>query len=151
MIFYYTIKGRPKATPRPRATVSGRKAYVYNKPEYKQWLNDAAAQIRAQQEENNFPVVDSVCTVQITFVFRRTKQHMKKGDTLQRIPHGVKPDLDNLCKAAIDAAQQAGAITDDKLVHYISAIKLYGTHDGDGVTENPHTQIQFFIYENGAT
>jgi len=55
----------------------------------------------------------------------------------------VKPDIDNLAKAAIDACQRAEIIKDDKTIFRLTVTKHYGTFDGVDMCEDPHTLICF--------
>lgn len=137
------IKGKPMATPRPRAVKQGAHARVYNPTAYTEWLNEAAHQLSTQYEPLKLEPLAGKIDVFISFIFPRPKRLMKKSSKRGRIPMPLKPDLDNLTKATLDACQRAGVLSDDKCVYRMTVIKLYGTFDGVDMCENTHTQISF--------
>lgn len=57
-------------------------------------------------------------------LLRHTKAHGWKYSE-GRIAHDVKPDLDNVIKAVLDAAEKAQIFTDDKQISTITASKFY--------------------------
>lgn len=115
-----TIYGEPKAQPRPRATARGGFARVYNPStadEWKQAIMDAA---RNQGEPFLGPV-----SLEIRFDMPRPK-HLR--GTEQK-PHTVKPDIDNLVKAVMDALTTAIWWIDDSQVWSLSTSKQYAAKD----------------------
>ena len=111
-----TVYGEPKAQPRPRATARGGFARVYNPStadEWKQAIVDAA---RNMGEPFLGPV-----SLEIRFDMPRPKS-MRGTD---QKPHTVKPDIDNLVKAVMDALTTAIWWIDDSQVWRISTSKQY--------------------------
>jgi len=137
------IKGKPMATPRPRAVRQGNHARVYNPTEYTQYLEQAANQMRAQWQEYKLEPIGGYIDCFISFVFPRPKSKMRKSSAKGRIPMPIKPDIDNLAKAALDACQRAEIIKDDKTIFRLTVTKHYGTFDGVDMCEDPHTLICF--------
>jgi len=137
------IKGKPMAAPRPRAVRQGNHARVYNPTEYTDYLNDAAAQLEEQWQAAGLAPIGGHIDCFISFVFPRPKSLMRKNSGCGRLPMPVKPDIDNLAKAALDACQRANIIKDDKTIFRLTVTKHYGTFDGVDMCENPHTGIYF--------
>lgn len=137
------FKGIPKAAPRPRAVRQGNHARVYNPTEYTQYLEEMADQLRFQWKHYNLEPIGGHIDCFISFVFPRPKSKMRKKSGLSRIPMAIKPDIDNLVKAALDACQRAGIIKDDKTIFRLTATKHYGTFDGVDLCEDPHILICF--------
>lgn len=111
-----TVYGEPKAQPRPRATARGGFARVYNPStadEWKQAIVDAA---RDQGEPFLGPV-----ELSIRFDMPRPK-HMRGTEAK---PHTVKPDIDNLVKAVMDALTTAIWWIDDAQVWSLRTSKKY--------------------------
>lgn len=68
--------------------------------------------------------------VEVNFVFSRPKGHFgAKGGVLPSAPveHLVKPDIDKLCRAVLDALTDAAIFRDDSQVVRIVASKAYTT------------------------
>ena len=111
-----TVYGEPKAQPRPRATARGGFARVYNPStadEWKQAIVDAA---RNQGEPFLGPV-----SLEIRFDMPRPKS--MRGT--EQKPHTVKPDIDNMVKAVMDALTTAIWWIDDSQVWRLSTSKQY--------------------------
>ena len=137
------IHQAPLGKGRPRATVRGGHARVYTPSATANWEHFAAQELRAAWEGK--PQFTGVVECEIVAVFTRTaellklsKRHGYKYST-GRISHTGKPDLDNIIKATLDAAEKAGVLTDDKQVSYITAVKVYAA-----LGEETHVELRIW-------
>ena len=73
--------------------------------------------------------LDSVCRVDVVAVFPRPKRLMRKKDPQQRVWHSSKPDIDNVCKSALDSMVMAGILRDDTQVVILTAKSVYAAKD----------------------
>lgn len=92
------------------------------------WRAGAVLVLRAARQ--GAPAVDQLCKVQVTAVVPRPKDRPDRTplDVWKlhgRIPAGNAADVDNYAKAALDAAQDAGWLTDDHLVVELVVRKVY--------------------------
>ena len=73
--------------------------------------------------------IEGGVAVEINFVFTRPAFHSGKKGLLPSAPadHLVKPDLDKLVRAVLDALTEAGAFRDDSQVVRILTTKAYTT------------------------
>lgn len=122
------VPGIPKGQPRPRAVVRGSHAGVYDPGtawEWKQTIRGAVTDAT--------PLTGPLA-VGLWFVMPRPKAHFRtRGGqaTTELKPsspraHTNKPDIDNLAKAVLDAAN--GVLwTDDASIYSLSARKTYTT------------------------
>jgi len=112
------IPGAPVAYPRARSSRSGARFYV---EPYASWRETAAWEVAAQREGTlEGPVWVSV-KVQSDGLL------IKTGSAVAHIrPKGVRGDLDNYLKAALDSLQAGGQIGDDRQV-----VHLLGQFKGD--------------------
>jgi Holliday junction resolvase RusA-like endonuclease len=55
---------------------------------------------------------------------------------MEREPYCQKPDLDNVVKAILDAAEKAGVLMDDKVVWSVDCVALYCSGD-----ESPRVEL----------
>ncbi len=78
----------------------GRNGVTYRSSDYQAWANAAAWELTAQR----IGAVEGPFAAEFRFA-RKNKKH---------------PDLDNLCKATMDALQAHGAIQNDKLAQRIT-------------------------------
>jgi crossover junction endodeoxyribonuclease RusA len=72
--------------------------------------------------------------VDLRFYFDRPKSHLNGSGSLRRgygPDHTVKPDLDKLVRALLDAGTDAGVWHDDAQVVRLTASKRYVGTDGD--------------------
>jgi len=98
----------PMACPRPRFTRFGR---TYMPAKYVLWKKNIGAMMEGH---------DMISTpVEIDFIFHFFSENKSWG------VHEQKPDIDNLVKAFLDAATDAGLLKDDNLVHKITARKIW--------------------------
>lgn len=93
-------------------------------PKLKAWRRDVSDAARAGRHV----VWLGPVAVGITFRLPRPKGHVGKSGLLPSAPHhpAVKPDLDKLARAVLDALVEAGVIVDDSLVVRLAARKVYG-------------------------
>ena len=54
---------------------------------------------------------------------------MRKKDPQHRVWHSSKPDIDNVCKSALDSMVMAGIIRDDTQVVILTAKSVYAAKD----------------------
>lgn len=87
--------------------VRGGKPMFFTKKKVADAQNALVAQLRkfAPRKPIDFPVL-----IKLKFAFRVTKSRPH-----ERV-HGVRPDIDNLAKGALDALVPAGWLTDDSLI-----------------------------------
>ena len=112
-----TVYGEPKAQPRPRATARGGFARVYNPSTADEWKQ---AIVDAAEPGHGGPFLGAVA-VEIRFDMPRPKS--MRGT--EQKPHTVKPDIDNLVKAVMDALTEANWWIDDAQVWSLSTSKQY--------------------------
>jgi len=109
----------PVATPRPRVSKFG----TYYPPKYKKYKRELSV-LLADIEPTN--------SIKINFYFARPLR-LGLG---KRVPHDVRPDIDNLIKGVLDCVP-----FDDKIISSVDAKKFYC-----GSGEEPFIEIQ--IVEN---
>ena len=123
------ISQAPLGKGRPRAVNAGKHARVYTPPATAQWEFFAANELRTAW--GDAPPLGGALACEIVAVFTRTAEllrHTKAHGwkySEGRIAHTVKPDLDNVIKATLDAAEKAQIFMDDKQVSTITASKFY--------------------------
>jgi Holliday junction resolvase RusA-like endonuclease len=104
-------------------------ARVYTPPATAQWEFFAANELRTAW--GDAPPLGGALACEIVAVFTRTAELLRhtKAHGFKysegRIAHPVKPDLDNVIKATLDAAEKARIFMDDKQVSTITASKFY--------------------------
>lgn len=126
------VHGIPKAQPRVKAFSRGNHAGVYDPGTANDWKCLVAEQ--ALRVKPPKPFIGPLL-VDIQFHLPRPKRLMRKNDPTGPIPHTVRPDVDNLIKAVLDALK--GLLwADDKQVWGIRAKKYYHAID-----EGPHAAI----------
>jgi Holliday junction resolvase RusA-like endonuclease len=126
------VDGIPKGQPRPRATMRGRHAGVYDPGTADGWKDCIMLALKSQRPEHPFTGPVQVC---IDHYMPRPKGHFgsgKKADMLKDSApayHASKPDSDNLAKAALDAITQMGGFwLDDSQVSCLIVKKFYCTY-----------------------
>jgi Holliday junction resolvase RusA-like endonuclease len=123
------VFGKPVAQPRPRITVKGSfpHAYIPEKHAIHAWkalIQDKVSDVADSFEESLWPDHLSGFVVDLVFILPRPKSLPKKV-----VEHIKKPDIDNLCKAVLDA--MSGIIyKDDSQVTKLTAQKIYGEDIG---------------------
>ena len=120
----FTVPGDPVAQPRHKVSIRGKKPVAYIPDDhpihgYKQAVQLAAKVAMAGQAPVAGPVL-----VTILFRFGRPKSHTKAARLDDN--HKQKPDLDNLCKAVLDALNGVCWL-DDSQACQIRASKAWRT------------------------
>lgn len=125
MISFF-VKGDPKGQPRPRAFARGGHAGVYDPGTADAWkmeIRASASSVPAGEKRKDRPV-DLI----MTFYFRRPKNDYKKDGSLKPSAptyHTIRPDVDNLAKAVMDAMTHCGFWKDDSQVIRLEVIKRW--------------------------
>ena len=132
MSWTINIPGQPVGKGRPKFVRATGRAYTPKGTA--EWERSAAMLARAAWGR---APLDGLVTVEIVAVFSRPKRLLRKKDPTERIACGVKPDIDNVVKCALDALVMAGVMRDDKQVFRVVAEKLYA-----GKSEGPCVEIR---------
>ena len=119
-----TIPGDPVGKGRPRMTCSGR---MYTPAKTKAWERRAATMMAYQAvgvwtPPNRYTPIK----VSVWAIARRPKAFSRKKDPKGRVRRLAKPDIDNVAKAVLDAAQKAKVFVDDAQVCELTAYSMYG-------------------------
>ena len=114
------ILGEPVGEGRPRAVRIGAGVRMHSAPKSAQWRALAAQQMRAEwvafrAPHQSWDILDEPVTVRITALTPRPASLPKRAGT-GRMRRAVKPDVDNVAKAALDALVTAGVLSDDRCV-----------------------------------
>lgn len=142
MSISFTVRGEPKAQPRPRAFARkmGDKfvARVFESGTAEEWKSLVAYE--ARQCAPSTPLSGPV-RVDITFVFSRPRHHYIANKPERGLRHNApywhtkRPDRDNLDKAILDALTQLGLYwRDDDQVCCGELQKLFGETPGAVIT-----------------
>lgn len=134
----FTILGEPVGEGRGRAVRRGAHVRVHAAPKSAQWRALAAQQMAS---EHDAEPIGGCVHVEIEAVMRRPKLPKKAGTG--RLIRPVKPDVDNIAKAALDAVVQAGVLNDDCQVVRLVVLRVTAAVD-----EVPRTVI---TVEEGVT
>lgn len=122
-----TLPIEPRGQMRPRTTVRGGHAIVYKAPADREWA--AACQWHLNEAlQGKMLDVDGPIRIDIVALFARTKALSAVGKKGPRhpvgfLPHGVKPDVDNVTKALLDSIRPW--IGDDAIVSAGMFVKAY--------------------------
>ena len=117
--------GIPKGQPRAKACIRGKHAGVYDPGTADDWK--AVVRHKIAESWDKQPFTGPV-SVTLRFWFQRPKAHFdSKGHIKPSAPNckTSKPDLDNLAKAVMDAATNAGVLRDDAQVVNLTITKRY--------------------------
>ncbi len=96
------------------------------------------------RDELDVPVV-----VDVHAVHARPKRLCRRGDPRDDLPAPKKPDLDNVCKLAMDALVKAGVLRDDTRVVELHAASWYCPIDELGWhTVDPHVRIRLALWRS---
>lgn len=120
------IPGAPIGKGRPRATKMGAHVRLYTPKKTADWERSSALILRNAWRS---APLEGVCRVDVVAVFPRPKRLMRQKDPHHRVWHSSKPDIDNVCKSALDSMVMAGVIRDDTQVVCLSARSVYASKD----------------------
>lgn len=135
----FIVPGVPVSQPRQRYQIvkpKGKQDFIQNYTPKSHPVNafKAALQLTARGVYRGPPLVGPL-RVDILFVMPRTQSQVWKTKPMPRLPHGKKPDRDNLDKAVLDAL--TGLLwVDDNQVYDGRITKLIASGD-----EQPHTVV----------
>lgn len=107
--------GIPEPQKRPRVFQSRGRTLAWS-PKSK-WRTSVLAQAMPNRPEKPY---DIPLYVRIIFLMP-----IPKSDPTRQGPHTVKPDLDNLSKAVLDALKDAGWFVDDSRIAHLETSKYY--------------------------
>ena len=142
----FLIPFEPKPQSRPRATIRGRHAAVYEDPKMMRWRKQVTNYIK---ENYNGRYFDGAVCVKVIFymkapqnVSRKPSERAKdKAKQLyskyisERLWHIKKADVDNLIKSLFDSISKSEIVwSDDNIVCDLRARKLY--------SPNPRIEIE---------
>ena len=142
----FLIPFEPKPQSRPRATIRGRHAAVYEDPKMMKWRKQVTDYIKENYGGRYF---DGAICVKVTFYMRAPQDVSKKPSERAkdkakqlyskyisgRLEHVKKPDLDNLIKSLFDSISKSEIVwSDDNIVCDLRAKKLY--------SPNPRIEIE---------
>lgn len=126
MIQTFTILGNPRGQGRPKATIRGRHAGVYETAKDKMYKENIAAQVVQQKPQyiEGQPII-----LKALFYLPRPQYHFNvKGEVKERfrctLPTG-KPDLSNLIKAVEDSLNGIVWSDDSLICGYGNSGKFY--------------------------
>ena len=122
--FECVIPGAPIGKGRPRATKMGNHVRLYTPKRTADWERSSA--LIMKNEWRSAPL-DNICSVSIIAVFPRPKRLLRKKDPEHRLWHSSKPDIDNVCKSAMDSLVMAGVLRDDTQVVFLTARSVYAS------------------------
>jgi Holliday junction resolvase RusA-like endonuclease len=131
------INAIPVAQPRQRHRViqSGGRAFASNYTPKNDPVNTFKAACQMTVSELQIPLIDEPVMVDFVFVMPRPKKFDAKKFGDGRLPHGSKPDRDNLLKSCQDALN--GILwRDDSLIYSGKLEKRYAAKN-----ESPHVEI----------
>lgn len=120
------IPGEPVGKGRPKFTSVGGFGRAYTPAKTARWETRAAKTIAtAWRALGNTVPVERPVTVKVLAVAERPKRLQRKKDPSGQMWRAEKPDADNCAKAALDALQKAGVVSDDKVVVRLEVWSLY--------------------------
>jgi len=140
--FLAVIHQAPLGKGRPRATVQSGRARVYTPTATAAWEHFAADELRFYMAGK--PAMTGPLGCEIVAVFARTAELLRKVKAghkypTWRLPHGVKPDADNIAKSVLDAVEKAGIIVDDKQIALLTVGKYYAM-----IHEEPRVEVRIW-------
>lgn len=110
------VAGIPAAQPRQKFARRGNYVHTYTPKSADGWKSA----IRAEAIKSGVKIGKGV-PVELSIVFTMPRPKSRAGE----IQHVVKPDIDNLAKAVMDALSGAGIWHDDAQVYRLGVIKGY--------------------------
>lgn len=139
MISFF-VAGTPKAQPRPRATIRGKHASIYDCGTANEWKYKVAMKLREVVEKLGIEPTDKPVVLYIGLQIARPKSHyyqsakhfgMLKPNATRW--HTSKPDADNFAKAIMDAINDSHLVwRDDSQVCFLQTTKEYAPADYAG-------------------
>lgn len=127
---HFEIQGAPVPKGRPRVVRAGQGVRTYTPAATAAFEKSAAWQIKAQLPSTGGLTLPLDGRIAVGMTFRLTRPK-----TVTRTHPTVKPDVDNLAKAVLDALEAAGVIVNDSRVTDLYLAKRYADGDQDeGVT-----------------
>ena len=120
----FTVPGDPVAQPRHKVSIRGKKPVAYIPDDHAVHGYKQAIQLAGKVAMAGQAPVDGPVLVTVLFRFARPKSHSKAARADDN--HAQKPDLDNLCKAVLDALNGI-CWADDSQVCQIRASKAWRT------------------------
>jgi len=132
MTFHCVLAVDPMPMPRPKVTTRGKHAHAYMPKKAREYIDNCATIMGAHWRQ---PPMEGPVAVYVTFVHARPVRLLRKRDPSGRIWKDTRPDIDNLVKAVLDAAQGAGVLGDDGQVVLVEARDMYGEKGERGKIE----------------
>ena len=136
----FTVNAIPIPQPRPRATIIGGHASVYDDKKHPIADFKASVRLAASKVYSSTPI-ESPLDVHLLFVFPRTKEQLKKKYSAGRLLHVKRGDVDNLCKGVFDALNKFLWV-DDCQVCDVAISKRIAAMD-----EQPHVVVSLKTLE----
>jgi Holliday junction resolvase RusA-like endonuclease len=93
--------------------------------------------------------IDEPVVVDVQAYHARPQRLRRRVDPRDGLPAPKKPDLDNVCKLAMDALVKAGVLVDDTRVVELHAASWYCPIDAKGWhTVDPHVRIRLALWRS---
>ncbi len=127
----FTIPGKPIGKGRPRFSAKAGRAFTPQKT--RNWEAFAAWTLR---EQFSGEPLRCAVVVDIVAVFPRPESKVWKTKPMPRYRHVIRPDGDNIAKAACDALEKAGVLYNDSQAWRVTVEKWVASGD-----EQPHLNI----------
>jgi Holliday junction resolvase RusA-like endonuclease len=117
----------PQGSGRPIRAGNGRLHVIADNSRLQPW-RDAVTWHARQALAGRRPLEHGAVAVELAFTFARPRRHFGRRGLRLSAPtsHTVRPDLDKLVRAVLDALVGAGVIRDDAQVAELHATKRYG-------------------------
>lgn len=130
-VLQIVVLGDPVGKGRPRMAVINGHARAYTPAPTASWEGRAASIARAAWLGGRVTRAPHEGPVAVTIraVASRPGRLLRRKDPDGRLWRTAKPDLDNCCKAVLDALVRAGVLRDDVLVVELVAQSLYAARD----------------------
>lgn len=129
----FTVPAVPVAQPRAKASSFGGHTRLYTPTKTASGKTHPIAAFKATvqmafREACHLPPHDGAVMVNMAFILPRPQKLLKKSSPAERVKHTVKPDIDNLQKAVMDALSGL-LFVDDRQVYSVLAWKWYAAKD----------------------
>lgn len=125
---------QPQGSTKAFKTKSGKVLVTSDNRKLKPWRQAVIA--AAREQLGRTPPATGAVRVDVVFNLPRPLGHFGKRGLLPSAPELpiVRPDLDKLCRAVLDALTEAGVFRDDGQVWKLELEKQYGDHAGAAIT-----------------